>query len=440
MTRSAFSLQHKALRTEICALIDHGTQLEVVKAPPGSGKTVLMAEVIHHAFRKNKRIAVATQTNTQADHLCHLLATEHPDVTVVRFLSNSARDPRLPSTVILERAWAQLPPKKCVVVGTATKWGTARAQSTFDLLFIEEAWQLAWSDFMLLHQVADRFLLIGDPGQIPPVVTIDTSRWETAQVPPHMPAPEVILNTRGAGLKKHQLPATWRLPSDAVDMIRPFYDFDFGAANRPSDRFLKSNKKASSRQMGAVLERLEAGAVTAYMLPTPDEGPPLEKDREIAAATVNLAAQLLSMRPTCHMDGEDKPLVPTDIGIIASHRSMVSEIALGLPSQIRDGVTVDTPERWQGLQRKVMLFVHPLSGTTTPSAFDLETGRLCVMASRHQVACVLVGRDHIGDTLDETYPTAEQAPGRPDSVGRGHFRHRTFWETLKKRDRIIFAG
>ena len=44
----------------------------------------------------------------------------------------------------------------------------------FDVLFVDEAWQLAWADFMLLSQVAGRFVLIGDPGQIPPVVTIDT--------------------------------------------------------------------------------------------------------------------------------------------------------------------------------------------------------------------------------------------------------------------------
>ena len=50
-----------------------------------------------------------------------------------------------------------------------------------------------WCEFMLLGQVSDRFALIGDPGQIPPVITIPTARWETAPRPPHLPAPEIIL-------------------------------------------------------------------------------------------------------------------------------------------------------------------------------------------------------------------------------------------------------
>jgi hypothetical protein len=99
-------------------------------------------------------------------------------------------------------------------------------------------------------------------------------------------------------------------------------------------------------------------------------------------------------------------------------------------------VRVDTPERWQGLERPVMIAVHPLSGVTDPSAFDLETGRLCVMASRHQSALIMLTRDHVGDTLANFVPSAGQAPGRPDVVGRGHDAHFRFWEALADQNRI----
>jgi hypothetical protein len=98
---------------------------------------------------------------------------------------------------------------------------------------------------------------------------------------------------------------------------------------------------------------------------------------------------------------------------------------------------VDTPERWQGLERKVMIMVHPLSGVTAPSAFDLETGRLCVMASRHQISLVVVSRDHLNETLADHLPVAGQAVGRPDVAGRGHFQNGVFWSTLLNQDRVI---
>jgi hypothetical protein len=95
----------------------------------------------------------------------------------------------------------------------------------------------------------------------------------------------------------------------------------------------------------------------------------------------------------------------------------VIESALG---SLRGLVRVDTPERWQGLERKVMVVVHPLSGVVSPSGFDLGTGRLCVMASRHRAGLVVVSRDHI-----------------PDMVGRGHFDHLAFWERLESDGRVL---
>ena len=83
-------------------------------------------------------------------------------------------------------------------------------------------------------------------------------------------------------------------------------------------------------------------------------------------------------------DGESKRLEPTDIGIVATHRVMNTELRLALAAGLRTQVRVDTAERWQGLERRFMVAVHPLSGCVSPSEFDLGTGRLCVMTSRHQ--------------------------------------------------------
>jgi hypothetical protein len=105
------------------------------------------------------------------------------------------------------------------------------------------------------------------------------------------------------------------------------------------------------------------------------------------------------------------------------------------------GLLVDTPERLQGLQRKVIIAVHPLSNSLHPSDFDLDTGRLCVMASRHQIALILVSRAHVQKTLRQILPNASQAPGQPDSVGKGHMLHRGFIEKLyeerEKKNRVV---
>jgi hypothetical protein len=69
-------------------------------------------------------------------------------------------------------------------------------------------------------------------------------------------------------------------------------------------------------------------------------------------------------------------------------------------------VTVDTANRLQGREFDVTVVLHPLSGRPDATAFHLETGRLCVLASRHRHACIVVCRAGVPDLLDD-HPSTE---------------------------------
>jgi hypothetical protein len=412
--------------------------IAVVKAPPGSGKTYLLLKAVAHARALGKRVAVATQTNAQAHDVCVRLASHEPSVPCFRFAGASTAPENLGPAVQWAVKPAELPLGPCVAVGTSAKWGAVEIIHPFDVLFIDEAWQLSWANFMPMQQVSGRFVMIGDPGQIPPIVPIDPARWETAPTPPHRASPEVVLARSGNELPLN-LPATWRLPYETTTFVRDFYDFEFDAVAAPGARGLIMNSVGS----GAVLDALQmmgSATIAGLTIQTPVQGPPVERDDEIASLAVEAACRLLEAKTTVVMDGETSLLQPEDIGLAATHRVMNSAMQLRIPSAFRDKLWVDTPERWQGLQRKVMIVVHPLSGVTRPSSFDLETGRLCVMASRHQVGLLVVSRDHVGQTLDDHIPSAEQAPGLPDVTGRGHDQHLRFWKRLQEQGQLVRAA
>jgi hypothetical protein len=413
-------------------------QLAVVQAPPGSGKTHLLMEAVKEAYRKHQRVAIATQTRSQADSICRRIIAEPFLMPVIRFVARRGQPADLPQQVQQIGDQNELPSGRSIVVATTAKWGTIELKAPFDVLFVEEAWQMAWADFMLLGQVASRFVLIGDPGQIPPVVAVDVARWETAPRPPHRPAPEVVLQEHRRDALSLSLPATRRLPLDTAGLIQPFYDFAFGAWAEADSRQLRPGRSGSGAQ-GAVVDRLTRGSIVGVTLPTPDGGPPLECDDEIAALAVETAVRILERQPVCFHDGECAPLTPADIGLCATHHVMNTQMALVRQRHGRKlkGMAIDTPERWQGLERKVMVIVHPLSGVVNPSDFDLETGRLCVMASRHQISLVVVSRHHLRDTLAAHLPVAGQAIGRADVSGRGHHQNSIFWNTLVDQDRVI---
>ena len=422
--------QYKAVEKRLKESLSQRRYVAVVKAPPGSGKTHLLVGLVIHAMDKGMRVAVATQTNSQADEICrrlNLLKKKH-----YRLLSsqqNFGNEDTSLNTMVVQKV-DQVLDRKCIVVSTASKWawsGTG-AGAEFSILFIEEAWQLKYYNFMTLGHVAPRFVFIGDPGQIPPTVTIDTSPWDTAPTPPHRAAPEIVL--RNLNIQPEELPATWRLPADSAGLVRTFYDFDFGAIAKPGERKIAINP-GKNRLLRKLARAFEGKTYCCLTIDDGREAPATsDYDEGVAKAIVQTIDTLLKCGARYNAGEGLKKLRVSDIGISATHRKMVNLLSSSLPNAYRDEIRVDTPERWQGLETKLFFAVHPLSGLSEPSGFDLDTGRLCVMASRHQAGLVIVSREGIQQTLEEYYPVSEQAPGLPDDVGRGRAMHWEFWKRL----------
>lgn len=425
--------QYAELRENLADHLIGGGRLAVVKAPPGSGKTFTLIEVLTSLVSEGWRAAVAGQTNSQADDICRRFAQDHPEIAVARFSSKGTQPPSgFPATVPWISDKAALPGGASVTVATTAKWSLTDIGHPYDLLAIDEAWQMSWADMMQCALISDKFLMIGDPGQIPPVVTIDVRRWETSPRAPHLAAPAVVLSEPALDAARFvgSLPACRRLPHESVEFVKPFYDFEFEAYVAPATRGVDVPD-------GHWLASLGDGRPLVITVPTPEHGPPVEVDHEIAAAAAVVVEELFGSGAVVRDGvGPARRLVPQDIGISSSHRLMNAALASALAQWVGD-LRVDTPERWQGLERPLMIAVHPLSGVVDPSAFDLETGRLCVMASRHRAALIMLTRDHIGTTLANFVPSADQAPGRPDVVGRGHDAHLRFWEALQTQHRVI---
>ncbi|MCA9190706.1 MAG: hypothetical protein KDB03_03050 [Planctomycetales bacterium] len=97
------------------------------------------------------------------------------------------------------------------------------------------------------------------------------------------------------------------------------------------------------------------------------------------------------------------PLAANDYLISATHRIINNPVMEALAGGLRDPtncIRIDSSERLQGLEHKLLIVVHPLSDVMRPFSFDLETDRLCVMASRHRSDLIVISRDHVPAMLD----------------------------------------
>lgn len=337
MSTASIDAEFATLQADLSEYLLDGGRLAVIKAPPGSGKTFTLIEVLVALVGEGRRIAVAAQTNSQADDICSRMVRDHPGVAVTRFASRGTLAP-----AGFPAQWATtsaaLPTGASVTVSTTARWSLTDIAEPYDLLGVDESWQMSWADLMQCALLSERFLLIGDPGQIPPIVTIDVRRWETSPRAPHEAAPEVVLAEPSLDPIRFvgSLPACRRLPHEAVEFVKPFYDFDFAA-------YVPAGMRGVDLPVSHPLARLSDGRPLALTIATAAHGPPIEVDPDIAATAASLVRDLLdSGAEVRDTDGVARRLGPADIGVSSSHRVMNAALASALARWVGPP-RVDTP-------------------------------------------------------------------------------------------------
>jgi hypothetical protein len=305
----------------------------------------------------------------------------------------------------------------------------------FDLLVCDEAYQVQAKKLMPVYDVAARILEVGDPGQLPGIMKGDVARFEAASNKVHWPAPRELLR-RHPRLTRVQLPATWRLPQDTVDFVQPaFYPemvFESGAV--ADERRLTFKAAGIGDAIDRALDLLAGGCTIVSLLLPPL---PIAKDgvdEELAFVSARLVARMLDRG----ISGGKTRLTPDDIGYTDAHVASNEAVKRHLRAMGIATVHATTPEIWQGQERQVMLAKHSLSGVRRFGEFELQTGRMCVMTSRHKLGCIIVGRDGIGEALEEHQHNCADWPSGAESLEwTGWCAHRTFWAGLGSKNRIV---
>ncbi|MDF1666285.1 MAG: helicase, partial [Planctomycetota bacterium] len=101
-------------------------------------------------------------------------------------------------------------------------------------------------------------------------------------------------------------------------------------------------------------------------------------------------------------------------------------------------ILVETSNRFQGLERPIMLVHHPLSGRADAKEFHLDAGRLCVMLSRHTVACFVFARAGLEKLLGQEPPRADRTLGlEADPLFEGWKSHQHVIHSLRIKSRIF---
>ena len=152
-TRRQIEIAAEHVYTRVIQCLEGERAVIVVKAPPGSEKTYLLLKVVQALLKTKRRIAVATQTNAQADDVCKRLVAAPWNLQCYRFVGSGRKSETKTTGIIEVDKFDDLPMESGVVVGTSANgvslrsriistcsWLTKRGRCSGHSLFLSVVW------------------------------------------------------------------------------------------------------------------------------------------------------------------------------------------------------------------------------------------------------------------------------------------------------------
>lgn len=418
----------------------------IVDSPPGAGKTELIVSVVWVlALRKKLRVAVVAPRVSQVYDLCRRLGSVGPPLSIqVLLASDRALPTDLSSNPVMLEPVSRardIDPRARVVVGTVSKFFSALpdfSAGEFELLCCEEAYMSAYKDLAPLLKLGRTVMLVGDPGQLAPLVRVDTGPFESMETKVHWAAPRQ-LRLSFPWVPVVSLPASRRLCRDTVSIVQPaFYtSLPFVSAAPDATRRISFSAPSSGDAIDRALDLSAEGASIVALLLPGREVSSGGVDLEVATLMAEVATRVLARG--AEWTGRRR-IEPSHIGVMDAHVAGGASVrrALRALDISTEEVLVDTPERFQGLERLLTVVKHPMSGKRALSAFDLAADRWCVMLTRHLLCCLIIGREGIRETLEaHSHDCGERPLGAEDALWQGWFTHSTLWAELERLGRVV---
>lgn len=416
----------------------------LLKAAAGAGKSFALKRLVDEALLhpKCKRVAIVAFTNKQLHPLAVDLGRILGKAQVCLFV-NKDRIPDVPAdaaaAATVVGSTKDIPATAKVVISTCHKLGAfnerkrqldqfgpgMNGKDPFDVLFADEAWQIAHHLFDPIRNVAPLVVAVGDVGQLPPI-EIGGNPWRGD--PGYNPWRAWPTDyDDDARTWARELPAVWRPAAGHLDLWRAFYP-EWEALNcvaAPGDRSL--NSPALSGVAADIWNQVGTGVPTLLEVDGLPAADAADVDLPLMGFVRSLLDELFGAGFALESADYDATGAPTGtitvmtpgthtgdplVAILATRNQAVDDagdVVADLVSKYgltHADVVSSTVDSYQGQTNGITVAIHPLTGASSLDEFNSAFGRLAVTCTRATHGLLVVSRPGLDKLLGE-------APARP---------------------------
>ena len=371
-------------------VVDLNGDVLAVQGPPGAGKTYTGGNMICDLVAAGKKVGIAATSHKVIRNLLNAVAKEATKRHVTVKLAHKGGDDTSEVEGDVEIATVQIVASNeealallsggdaNVLGGTAWLWSRPEFSKSVDVLFIDEAGQVALANALAMTQAATSLVLLGDPQQLDQPKKGSHPDGVDASVLEHILGEhQTMPEAQGIFLGE-----TWRFGAPICDFTSEvFYENKL----RPTTRKRLDRLRLLGSQLPGNSSGIEAGLFVAEVS---HEGNRNGSDEEVARV-IALVAQL-TRADSQWVDADDvaRPMTTNEILVVSPYNVHVSRLQEALP-----GVRCGTVDKFQGQEAPVVIYSMATSSPEdAPRGMEFlySLNRLNVATSRAQCAAIIV--------------------------------------------------
>jgi len=351
-----------------------------IQGPPGTGKTAIGSRVITELLRRGFRVGVSSNSHKAIINLLQAVES-HARAVGFAFTGIKKSDKAQPDTWIEGQFIRDVfgnqeicAAPAALIAGTAWLFARPELDQQLDILFVDEAGQVALANLVAMATSARNLVLLGDQMQLPqPIEGVHPGHSGEAVLEYLLDGAAVIPPANGIFLA-----TTWRLHPDLCRFISSAV-YDERLQPQPDNQrqrlLLKDTAHPELRPTGI------------RFIPIEHEGCAQESAEE--AAVVRVLYHSLLDQAYRDRAGREQALTAANILVVTPYNLQVNRLQRTLPSDARVG----TVDKFQGQEAEVVIIsLATSSGEELPRdiEFLFSKHRLNVALSRARCLALLV--------------------------------------------------
>lgn len=347
-----------------------------IQGPPGSGKTYTGARMICALVQAGKTVGVCANSHKVIRHLLDEVVKAAEDLDIeVRCIQKAAEVEPDEARLRFAKNGADLLGAigngSQVAGGTAWLWASPGAAQAVDVLFVDEAAQMALANVLAVSQAATSVVLLGDPQQLDqPIQGSHPEGTDVSALHHVLGEAETISADRGLFLAE-----TWRLHPDICAYTSEVF-YDGRLHPRPG------------LEIQAIRSRGRVTGTGLRYLPVSTAGNQSSSPEEADAVRDLVNEIVLTGTTWIDKHGIERPITLQEILIIAPYNAQVFE----LKDRI-SGARIGTVDKFQGQEAPIAIYSMATSSyADAPRGMEFlySLNRLNVATSRAKCVCILV--------------------------------------------------